>query len=77
MPRRLGGKLPSALAGRLRTTRADASRRIGEAADLGERKAITGEPLPPVLPATAAAQRHGRIGAGRGFYADYRAGDEE
>jgi hypothetical protein len=40
----LGGKLPSALANRLRITRAEASRRIHEAADLGERKAITGEP---------------------------------
>jgi hypothetical protein len=69
----LGGKLPSALANRLRITRADASRRIGEAADLGERKAITGEPLPPVLPATAEAQRAGDIGPGhvaviRGFW---------
>jgi hypothetical protein len=58
----LGGKLPSALANRLRITRGEASRRIGEAADLGERKAITGEPLPPALPATAAAQRAGDIG---------------
>jgi hypothetical protein len=69
----LGGKLPSALANRLRITRADASRRIGEAADLGERKAITGEPLPPALPATAEAQRAGDIGPGhvaviRGFW---------
>ena len=59
----LGGKLPSALADRLRITRADASRRIGEAAELGDRKAITGEPLPPLLTATAAAQRDGRIGS--------------
>jgi hypothetical protein len=58
----LGGKLSSALADRLRITRADASRRIGEAAELGDRKAITGEPLPPLLTATAAAQRDGRIG---------------
>jgi hypothetical protein len=69
----LGGKLPSAMANRLGITRADASRRIGEAADLGERKAITGEPLPPALPATAAAQRAGDIGPGhvaviRGFW---------
>jgi Domain of unknown function (DUF222) len=49
----LGGKLPAALANRLGITRAEASRRIGEAADLGERKAITGEPLPRALPATA------------------------
>ncbi|MBO0881888.1 MAG: HNH endonuclease [Mycobacterium sp.] len=60
----LGGKLPSALAGRLRISRAEASRRIAEAADLGERKAITGEPLPPRLEAAAAAQRAGNLGAG-------------
>ncbi len=58
----LGGKLPAALANRLRISRAEASRRIHEADDLGERKAITGEPLPPLLPATAAAQRAGNIG---------------
>jgi hypothetical protein len=68
----LGGKLPSALANRLHITRADASRRIGEAADLGPRQSITGEPLPPKLEATAAAQRAGEIGSGhvaviRGF----------
>jgi hypothetical protein len=60
----LGGKLSQALADRLRISRGEASRRIHEAADLGERKAVTGEPLPPVLAATAAAQRAGRIGAG-------------
>ncbi|MGO9652075.1 13E12 repeat family protein, partial [Mycobacterium sp.] len=60
----LGGKLPSALADRLRITRGEASRRIHEAADLGPRRAITGEPLAPALPATAEAQRAGRIGAG-------------
>jgi Domain of unknown function (DUF222) len=59
----LGGKLPSALADNLRITRAEASRRIHEAAELGDRKAITGEPLPPLLTATAAAQRDGRIGS--------------
>jgi hypothetical protein len=69
----LGGKLPSALADRLRITRAEASRRIHEAADLGERKAINGEPLPPLLTATAEGQRAGRLGAGhvaviRGFF---------
>jgi Domain of unknown function (DUF222) len=69
----LGGKLASALANRLRISRGEASRRIHEAADLGERTAITGEPLPPRLPATAAAQRAGAIGAGhvaviRGFW---------
>ncbi|HEY9304205.1 MAG TPA: DUF222 domain-containing protein, partial [Mycobacterium sp.] len=60
----LGGTLSQALADRLRISRADASRRIHDAADLGERIALTGEPLPPQLPATAAAQRDGSIGAG-------------
>jgi Domain of unknown function (DUF222)/HNH endonuclease len=68
----LGGKLSQALASRLRISRGEASRRIHEAADLGPRRALTGDPLPPVLAATAAAQRAGEIGAGhvaviRGF----------
>jgi hypothetical protein len=62
-PTELGGKLPFALAERLRITRAEASRRVAEAADLGPRRAMNGEPLQPVLAATAAAQRGGRIGA--------------
>jgi hypothetical protein len=60
----LGGKLGPALADRLRISRAEASRRIHEAADLGQRRALNGEPLEPVLPATAHAQRNGGIGAG-------------
>jgi hypothetical protein len=69
----LGGKLAAALADRLRITRAEASRRIHEAADLGERRALNGEPLAPVMPATAQAQRNGVIGFGhvaviRGFF---------
>ena len=69
----LGGKLAPALANRLRITRAEASRRIHEAADVGERRALNGEPLEPVLPATAQAQRNGDLGAGhvaviRGFF---------
>jgi Domain of unknown function (DUF222) len=60
----LGGKLAPALANRLRISRAEASRRIHEAADLGERRALNGEPLAPVLEATAAAQRNGDLGAG-------------
>src|SRR5271156_5691895 len=63
-PAELGGKLAPALANRLRITRADASRRIHEAADLGERTALNGEPLEPVMPATAKAQRNGEIGTG-------------
>ncbi|MGO9551131.1 HNH endonuclease signature motif containing protein [Mycobacterium sp.] len=60
----LGGKLGHALANRLRITRGEAGRRIREAEDLGPRRSITGEPLPPRLEATAAAQRAGEIGAG-------------
>jgi hypothetical protein len=59
----LGGKLPAALADRLHITRGEANRRVAEAADLGKRRALTGQPLPPLLTATAAAQRAGRIGA--------------
>jgi Domain of unknown function (DUF222) len=58
----LGGTLRCALADRLRITKADAARRIAEAEDLGERRALTGEPLAPQLSATAAAQRDGLIG---------------
>ncbi|OBH90393.1 HNH endonuclease signature motif containing protein [Mycobacterium sp. E2989] len=58
----LGGKLSWALADRLNITRGEASRRIAEAAELGPRRALSGEPLAPVLPATAAAQRAGAIG---------------
>ena len=69
----LGGKLSHALANRLRISRGEASRRIREADDLGPRQSITGEPLPPKLPATAEAQRAGEIGPGhvaviRGFW---------
>ena len=60
----LGGTLRCALADRLRITKAEAGRRIAEAEDLGERRALTGEPLAPQLSATAAAQRDGLIGDG-------------
>ncbi|KAA1251040.1 HNH endonuclease [Mycobacterium simiae] len=61
-PTQLGGKLPFALAQRLCITRGEASRRVHEAADLGPRRALTGEPLPPLLTATAEAQRAGHLG---------------
>jgi hypothetical protein len=69
----LGGTLPSALANRLLISRAEASRRVQTAADLGPRTAITGEPLSPQLTATAEAQRAGTIGDAhvaviRGFF---------
>jgi len=63
-PVELGGKLAHALADRLRITRSEAARRIREAEDLGERQALTGEPLPPRLAATAAGQRAGKLGSG-------------
>ena len=70
----LGGTLRCALADRLHITKADAGRRIAEAEDLGERRALTGEPLTPRLSHTAAAQRDGLIGDGhvaviRSFFA--------
>ena len=63
-PAVVGGKLAPVLADRLRISRAEAARRIQEAADLGQRQTLTGEPLAPVLEATAAAQRNGDLGAG-------------
>ena len=63
-PGEIGGKAHWVLADTLRITRGEAKRRIDEAADLGPRHALTGQPLEPVLPAVAAAQREGRIGAG-------------
>ncbi|WP_156766607.1 DUF222 domain-containing protein, partial [Mycobacterium sp. E2327] len=73
-PAELGGNLCCALADRLRITKAEAGRRIAEAEDLGERRALTGEALAPQLGATAAAQRQGLIGDGhvkviRSFFA--------
>jgi hypothetical protein len=63
-PAELGGKLSYALADRLRISRGEASRRVAEAAELAPRRAITGEPLPPLLTATAAVECDGKIGAG-------------
>jgi len=61
----LGGKLSHAIAESTLISRAEASRRIKEASDLGPRRGLTGEPIPPILPATAAAQREGKLGAGQ------------
>ncbi|OBH98724.1 HNH endonuclease signature motif containing protein [Mycobacterium sp. E2733] len=61
----LGGKLSHAIAESTLVSRAEASRRIKEATDLGPRRGLTGEPLDPILPATAAAQRDGRLGGGQ------------
>ena len=54
--------LTKALAERLRISSASARRRLAEAAELGPRAAVTGEPLEPALPELAAAQAAGRIG---------------
>ena len=59
----LGGRVSRVLAERLRISRAEAGRRVAEAADLGPRHALSGQPLAPLLTATAAAERAGDIGA--------------
>jgi Domain of unknown function (DUF222) len=72
----LGGKSwTDVLATRLRISKREARRRLDEADDLAPRTAITGEPLQPRLPHTAAAQARGDIGAEhvriiRKFFAD-------
>ena len=65
-PEELGGKLSHAIAEWTLISRAEASRRIHDAADLGGRHGLTGEPLAPALAATAAAQRDGKLGTGQG-----------
>jgi hypothetical protein len=62
-PETLGAAtLAAALAMGLRITKAEAQRRIGEAGDLGQRNALSGELLEPLLPTVAAGQRDGKIG---------------
>jgi hypothetical protein len=51
----------SVLAIRWRISTSEAGRRLDEAAQLGPRSTLTGEPLEPVLPCTAIAQAHGLI----------------
>ena len=48
----------------LRVTPTEAKHRVGRARDLGPRRSITGEPLEPILPMTAAAVRAGEISSG-------------
>ncbi|MCV7392979.1 DUF222 domain-containing protein, partial [Mycobacterium paraseoulense] len=64
-PEELGGTVSHAIAEATLISRAEASRRVREATDLGPRHGLTGEPLEPILPATAAAQRAGTLGAGQ------------
>ncbi|WP_406816790.1 HNH endonuclease signature motif containing protein [Mycobacterium sp. M23085] len=61
----LGGTLTHAMTEATLISRSEASRRIKEARDLGPRHGLTGEPVPPMLPATAAAQRDGTLGPGQ------------
>ncbi|MGK2881569.1 MAG: DUF222 domain-containing protein, partial [Mycobacterium sp.] len=62
-PVELGGtSLKDVLARRLRIAPGAAHQRIQDAAVLGPRTSLTGEPLPPLWPGTAAAQADGLIG---------------
>ena len=61
----LGGTLTHAVTEATLTSRAEATRRIKEARDLGPRHGLTGEPLAPMLAATATAQRDGTLGPGQ------------
>jgi hypothetical protein len=61
----LGGKLSHKVAEWALISRAEASRRIKEATDLGPRQGLSEEPLAPMLAGTAAAQRQGQLGAGQ------------
>ena len=63
-PIELGAKsLAKLVAFRLRVSDDEASRRIRTAADLAPRRTLTGQPLPPALERTAAAQARGEINA--------------
>lgn len=61
-PKQMGAKSwNEVLRIRWRLSSAEASRRLHEAAELGTRKSLLGQPLAPVLPAVAAAQSAGFI----------------
>jgi hypothetical protein len=61
-PKEMGAKSwKDVLTTRWRISTTEAHRRLTEAALLGPRRALTGQPLPPVLAATAAAQARGLI----------------
>ncbi|WP_308192991.1 HNH endonuclease signature motif containing protein [Mycobacterium sp. PSTR-4-N] len=63
-PRRLGeASWKKVLTTALRVSERDAKRRLADAAALGPRQALTGEPLPPQWEATAAAQAAGALDA--------------
>jgi hypothetical protein len=67
--RRVDGQFGAAslvdlLTDRLHLDAGEARRRVRRCEDLGPRHTLTGEPLPPILPATAAALADGEIHAG-------------
>ena len=63
-PKEMGAKSwKDVLAIRWRISTSEAGRRLTEAALLGPRRTLTGQPLPPVLACTAAAQAAGAINA--------------
>jgi hypothetical protein len=62
IPTAIGAKSwADVLATRMRISSTEATRRVKEADDLSPRTALTGDPLPPRLPETAAAQARGDI----------------
>ena len=63
-PKAMGAKSwKEVLAIRWRISTGEAHRRLTQAALLGPSQTLTGQPLPPLLPATAAAQAQGLINA--------------
>ncbi|MGH3694420.1 MAG: DUF222 domain-containing protein [Pseudonocardiaceae bacterium] len=59
------GSTPRMLSAMLRLSATEARTRVEQAAMVGPRRAMTGQPLEPRLPATAAALAAGQIGAGQ------------
>lgn len=57
----IGGPAHKVVADWLRISPAEASRRLRDADQLGPRTTLTGQPLPPELPATAQAWRDGQL----------------
>ena len=59
---RLGqARLTTVLVGALRISAGEAARRVRASAAVGDRVSMCGEPLPPVRPVLAAAQRTGQV----------------
>jgi hypothetical protein len=60
-PARIGGALRRVLADSLRISCAEARRRIRDGGQLAARTTLSGQPMPPELPATACAWRDGAL----------------